>query len=248
VPADDTRLAVHGQAGTRPRHARRRPRNNQTLAIAVSALAIVVIGGLLMLRLGPGSRQRPAEAGGAAPRMSRATTPPVRHHDEHASAAAFTATGGPFCGQSSAVVTSAYHSPDGDGWHRTAEPGLRGGLCGRYFLYSKLAEVPGDPYQWQDDYDWTFNTGLAAPSCRLSFYVPVSAHSNSAVYYWITAGSQNIDDQIASFTVDQASHRGQWLTRGPFVFPGGTVFIELTDRGEGSPGADAVAAPVRVRC
>jgi hypothetical protein len=158
---------------------------------------------------------------------------------------AFAATGGPFCPQSSAVTTYEYNDPHGDGWHRASSPG---GVCGKYFLYTRLARVPGDPYQWQEDYDWTFNTGLAAPHCTLHFYIPVSAHADSPVFYWISTGSQNIGNEIASFTINQRANRGRWLTRGPFAFPGGTVFLELTDQGEGPPTADAVAAAVRLTC
>lgn len=212
-------------------------------------LAVTAAAGLVALRPWAAGSQRHAGTAGAAGRRSQtATAPPARQQHNRESAHSLVLTGGPFCPSSSAVVLNPYQAPNGDGWHSARPTGGQSGPCGTSFLYSRLASVPGDPDQWHDDFDWTFSTGLAAPSCMLNFYVPASGYSDSSVYYWISAGSENSSDQIASFTIDQAGHHGQWVTRGPFTFPGGTVFIELTDRGEGPLTADAVAAPVRVIC
>ena len=96
--------------------------------------------------------------------------------------------------------------------------------------------VPGNPGEWHDHYTWIFRTGMNNPSCSFSLYIPVAAQANSTDYYWFSAGDSNPDHRIADFTIDQATHQGQWVTKGPFTFPGGTVLIEATDRGgEGSP-------------
>lgn len=212
----------------------------QTLRIAAAfAFAVVIAVGLLTFRVWPDNRPARTGAAGASARPS----PTAKSSSQHAPA--FAATGGPFCSQKSTVLTNAYHDPHGDGWHIAS---ARHGECGVHFLYTQLARVASDPNQWQDDYDWTFNTGLASPRCTLDFLIPASAHANSTVHYWTSAGSQNFDSQIASFTIDQRADRGRWVSRGPFVFPGGTVFVELTDNGEGLPTAQAVVAPVRVTC
>ena len=93
--------------------------------------------------------------------------------------------------------------------------------------------VPGNPDEWRDHYAWIFRTGMDDPSCTFSLYVPAVPQANSTVYYWFSAGQPNVADRIADFTIDQATHQGQWVTKGPFTFPGGSVLIEATDRGEG---------------
>ena len=103
--------------------------------------------------------------------------------------------------------------------------------------------VPGNPGEWHDHYTWIFRTGMNNPSCSFSLYIPVAAPANSTDYYWFSAGDSNPDHRIADFTIDQATHQGQWVTKGPFTFPGGTVLIEATDRGEGSPAAAVAAGP-----
>ena len=108
--------------------------------------------------------------------------------------------------------------------------------------------VPGNPGQWHDHYAWIFRTGMTAPSCTLSFYIPASPQTNSVAYYWFSAGSPNAVNRIADFTIDQAHHQGEWVSQGPFTFPGGTVLAEVTDRGEGAVPASAVAGPMRISC
>ena len=56
----------------------------------------------------------------------------------------------------------------------------------------------------------------------------------------------NAVGRIADFTIDQASHQGEWVSHGPFTFPGDTVLVKVTDQGEGPPTADA--DPLRVTC
>ncbi len=161
-------------------------------------------------------------------------------------AATFTALAGLGCPAAANAAAIPYQAPDGDGWHNgTASVG---GPCGAAFTYSYLAMVPGNPGEWHDHYTWTFRTGMNNPSCSFSLYIPVAAQANSTGYYWFSAGDSNPDHRIADFTIDQATHRGQWVTKGPFTFPGGTVLIEATDRGEGPPAAAVAAGPARLSC
>ena len=161
-------------------------------------------------------------------------------------AATFTALAGPGCPAAANAAAVPYHAPDGDGWHDgTASVS---GPCGTEFTYSYLAMVPGNPGEWHDHYTWIFRTGMNNPSCSFSLYIPVAAPANSTDYYWFSAGDSDPDHRIADFTVDQATHQGQWVTKGPFTFPGGAVLIEATDRGEGSPAAAVAAGPARLRC
>ena len=78
----------------------------------------------------------------------------------------------------------------------------------------------------------------------------MAAQANSTTYYWFSAGDSNADHRIADFTIDQATHQGQWVTGpGPFTFPGGTVLIRPpTVAKGGSPAAAVAAGPARLSC
>ena len=159
---------------------------------------------------------------------------------------AFTAIAGPGCPAATSASVFPYHPTNGDEWF----PGTASvsGPCGRSFSYVYLAMVPGNPGEWRDHYAWIFHTGMDNPSCTFSLYIPAAPQANSTDYYWFSAGDSNAADRIADFTIDQATHRGQWVTNGPFTFPGGTVLIEATDRGEGPLTSSVAVGPVRLSC
>jgi hypothetical protein len=161
-------------------------------------------------------------------------------------AATFTALAGPGCPAAAGAAAFPYQAPNGDGWHPATGAGA--GPCGSSFVFSYLAMVPGNPGEWHDHYAWVFRTGMDNPSCKFSFYIPAAPQANSTDYYWFSAGNSNAVNRIADFTIDQAVHQGQWVTKGPFTFPGGTVLIEATDRGEGTPTASVAVGPVRLSC
>jgi hypothetical protein len=105
---------------------------------------------------------------------------------------------------------------------RATRGGADGGAwpCGRSYLYSYLAMVPGGPGEWDDHYAWIFRTAMTGPSCTLSFYIPASPQTISVAYYWFSAGFPNAVGRIADFTIDQAVHQGEWVSHGPITFPG----------------------------
>ena len=224
----------------RAAHARNagRPRMNGAFLVLAGALAVagaIPLGilGVRTLHHGNALKTAPLSASSAAGAGQNG-------------AATFTALAGPGCPAAANAAATPYHAPDGDGWHNgTASVS---GPCGAAFTYSYLAMVPGNPGEWHDHYTWIFRTGMNNPSCSFSLYIPVAAPANSTDYYWFSAGDSNPDHRIADFTIDQATHRGQWVTKGPFTFPGGAVLIEATDRGEGSPAAAVAAGPARLRC
>jgi len=243
IPADP---AAAGSGGGGPRrggqHARslRRPRRGGSAFLALAAALVIAAGvpiGMLVartlahhgdqtLKTAPLSA---SQAGGSA-----------------RGAATFSALAGPGCPAITSATVFPYHAPNGDGWHPATAS--ESGPCGNSFAFSYLAMVPGNPGEWHDDYSWVFRTGMANPSCTFSLWIPAAQQANSNVYYWFSAGDTNANDRIADFTIDQATHQGQWVTHGPFTFPGGTVLIEATDRGEGLPMATVAVGPVRLSC
>jgi hypothetical protein len=182
----------------------------------------------------------------SAPASARGSGSPGSGGAGAAKAATFALTAGPGCRALNGVIVFPFHAPAGDGW----QPGTAGqtGPCGASFSYSLLANVRNASGDWHDHYAWIFHTGKQVASCTLSLYVPPSVHANSSAFYWFSAGSDNPQNRMADFSVDQHADQGQWVTKGPFTFPGGTVLVELTDRGVG-PVQDTVEAGVlQLRC
>ncbi len=242
IPADP---AAAGSGGGGPRrwgqHARslRRPRRGGGVFLALAALVIaagVPIGMLAARTLAHHGDQTLKTAPQSASQVAGSAR----------GAATFSALAGPGCPTVTSATLFPYHAPNGDGWHPATASGS--GPCGSSFAFSYLAMVPGNPGEWRDDYAWVFRTGMANPSCTFSLWIPAAPQANSNVYYWFSAGDTNANDRIADFTIDQATHQGQWVTHGPFTFPGGTVLIEATDRGEGPLTASVAVGPVRLSC
>ncbi len=242
-PADP---AAAGSGGGGPRrggqHARslQRPRRGGGVFLALAGALIIAAGvpiGMLAARtLAHHGDQRLK----TAPLSASHTGGSAR------GAATFSALAGPGCPNVTSATVFPYHAPNGDGWHPATAYGS--GPCGSSFAFSYLAMVPGSPGEWHDDYSWVFRTGLANPSCTFSLWIPAAQQANSNVYYWFSAGGTNANDRIADFTIDQATHQGQWVTHGPFTFPGGMALIEATDRGGGLPTAAVAVGPVRLSC
>jgi len=248
IPADP---AAAGSGGGGPRrggprrggqHARslRRPRRGGGVFLALAGALVIAAGvpiGMLAARtLAHHGNQTLKTAPLSASQTARSAR----------GAASFSALAGPGCPAVTSATVFPYHAPNGDGWHPANTSGS--GPCGSSFAFSYLAMVPGNPGEWHDDYSWVFRTGLANPSCTFSLWIPAAQQANSSVYYWFSAGGTNANDRIADFTIDQATHQGQWVTHGPFTFPGGTALIEATDRGEGPPTATVAIGPVRLSC
>ena len=226
----------------RAAHARNTGRPRMSGAFLALAGALAVAGAIPLGILGI----RTLHHGGAAEKTAPLSASRAAAGGQNG-AGTFTALAGPGCPAAANAAAIPYHAPNGDGWHNGAASAS--GPCGSGFAYSYLAMVPGNPGEWHDHYTWIFRTGMNNPSCSFSLYIPAAAQANSTDYYWFSAGDSNPDHRIADFAIDQATHQGQWVTKGPFTFPGGTVLIEATDRGgEGSPTASVAAGPARLSC
>ena len=194
--------------------------------------------------MGPGPSSSPSSspAASSAPSSSRAPASTAGG----AKAATLAVTAGPGCSSVNGVTVFPYHAPTGDGW--TPATAERSGPCGSSFTYSLLANVKNASGDWHDHYAWIFSTGRKVASCTISFYIPPSAHANSSAFYWFSTGSDNPENRMGDFSLDQKTSQGQWVTKGPLTFPGGTVLVELTDRGVGPVQDSVEAGVVQLRC
>lgn len=135
----------------------------------------------------------------------------------------------------------SYNDPNGDGWHTGATGG-----CGTAFLYTALNVNTKDPNQWQEDAGWTFHD-LPSANCTINVWIPVSPDATATAHYWVTTGSQNYEDNIAVFTIDQATHQGQWYGV-PITVTHPTLYVQIDDPGGTAPGQLIVASAVNIHC
>lgn len=105
---------------------------------------------------------------------------------------------------------------------------------------------------------WSFSTGsVTSGTCRISVHVPASSDirhvGGSPSYYTVHAGSSSSGARLASFTIDQVNHQGQWVAAPNVKINGGRVAVVLHDRGKdwnshGSTDAHHAADAVYVSC
>src|SRR5581483_5602439 len=96
---------------------------------------------------------------------------------------------------------------------------------------------------------WTFEPcgSGAAASCQLAVYIPDA--TGTAAYSILGKNVDNpppLPQQVRRF-VDQANHRGTWVTLGTFDFPEGVANLDLYNVGTGTAriAADAARATCR---
>ncbi|MFF3787043.1 hypothetical protein [Streptomyces sp. NPDC001933] len=105
---------------------------------------------------------------------------------------------------------------------------------------------------------WSFSAGsVTSGSCRISVHIPNSGdilHVGGAPsYYTVRAGSSSSGAQLASFTIDQVAHHGQWVAAPNVRISGGKLSVVLHDRGKdwnshGSTDAHHAADAAHVNC
>ncbi|WP_299531495.1 hypothetical protein [uncultured Streptomyces sp.] len=194
---------------------------------------------------------RPAAPGATAPAAGKATAgstgkavPPPADAGQPAGAPARAASTVVYSGvvghgcptPSGGGYRQVHYFTDGtDGWYtRTTAAWTGNGCDGSY------AAVPMSGSTTTDTPDnrvmWWWKPGSRAKSCRISVYVP---QSNTTLYvgghptsYHVLVDANDRTTKYASFRIDQAGHRGQWVDAGTFPVKGSTIGVKLLDRGD----------------
>jgi translation initiation factor IF-2 len=145
---------------------------------------------------------------------------------------------GPGCPSTEANKTDTF--TPGDGWH-SASGGWSGNGCNGTVEYSDLT---GSATHWEDDFDWAFTVGKGA-RCRFTIYIPHTSRAGAAAAYDVYGPDQSATKyRIATFSIDQRTHRGTWVSSPSYTFPDGVAQVQLVDRG--TPGNATVAASATV--
>ncbi|MER6104890.1 hypothetical protein ABT115_21835 [Streptomyces sp. NPDC001832] len=169
----------------------------------------------------------------------------------------FSAYAGPHCSGSGVSYSehgSSKVANDDDLW-TTATGGYSSNGCNGRF---RSVPMSGDGSDAGNYATWSFNTGsVTSGSCRISVHIPDSGdirHVGGAPsYYTVHAGSSSSGAQLASFTIDQVAHHGQWVAAPNVKISSGRLAVVLHDRGkdwnsQGSTDAHHAADAVYVNC
>ncbi|WP_407917574.1 hypothetical protein [Kitasatospora sp. NE20-6] len=194
------------------------------------------------------------DPGGAATSTPRPA--PAVSQSKPAASSGYHAVGGAWCNDSSVDFTQFGWEIDGTaGWLTNSAGGYTGGGCS-----GKYSSVPMSGSATRDDGStwavWTFNTALASGKCGLSVYVPdnknIQAVGGAPAYYTVQNTVTPGTGTIASFTVNQLTHRGQWVSAGTYPLTGGRISVVLHNRGvdweAGNKSAHIAAAAIRADC
>jgi hypothetical protein len=146
---------------------------------------------------------------------------------------------GPGCPATEANKTDTY-SPS-DGWH-PASGGWSGNGCDGTAEYT---QTTGSPTHWEDVFNWVFTVRKGA-RCQFMIYIPDTSRAGTVAPYDVYGVQTATQYRIATFSIDQPTHRGKWVSSGSYTFPDGVAQMALVDRG--APNATVAASATIISC
>jgi hypothetical protein len=169
----------------------------------------------------------------------------------------FSAYAGPHCSGSGVSYRghgSSKAANDDDQWTTAIGGYSSNGCSGRY----RSIPMSGDNNDAGNYATWSFGTGsITSGTCRVSVHIPASGGirhvGGNPSYCTVHAGSSSSGTRLASFTINQVDHLGQWLAAPNVRISGGSLSVVLHDRGKdwnsrGSADAHHAADAVCVSC
>jgi hypothetical protein len=134
-------------------------------------------------------------------------------------------------------------APNG-GWHK-----ITGGWSGNGCDGSAQWTVTtGEVDFWDTTYAWKFRPG-GAPTCAISVYVPDTPYAAGTAYYDFFGDSNEWKDRRGTATVDQATHRGQWVDLGTYHTPDKILQVVFANRSNRNSAVYSVAvSTARAQC
>ena len=203
-----------------------------TAGVLVSAAAVSTL-----LSARPSPSMRPSSSQSAPP--SRAAL----DRSATAAAGAWSRITGPGCPPD----TDGAQVDVDKGW-TLADGGWTGGGCNGTSVMTALSN---SATWWNLTVGWAFEPhGSSTPAtCELSVYIPDSPDASGTATYVVLG--KNIDNlpplpDLTRRQVQQAGHRGSWVSLGTFDFPEGVVNLELYNVGPGT--AHIAADSARATC
>jgi len=183
---------------------------------------------------GPGLTQHgssaPGASSGSAPPSSVGGPPPSGPPP-----ATVTLIAGPGCPNPAGGVYDAVGSGADSGWGGNGSGGWSGNGCN-----GSMQSMPmtGDSTNGGNHALWAFGSGTGGfASCVVGVYVPWDGKATdtggTAAEYQLTEGSA--DSVVTSFTVNQNTNHGQWVTLGTVKVGAGNLKLRLFDHGVDYP-------------
>ncbi|MFJ8541138.1 hypothetical protein ACIRFH_03810 [Streptomyces sp. NPDC093586] len=186
-----------------------------------------------------------------------AVGPTTESRSHAATTRSFSAYEGPHCsgsGTSYREHGSSKVANDGDQWTTALGGYSSNGCTGRY----RSVPMSGNNNDAGNYATWSFDTGFdTAGTCRVKVYIPGSGGirhvGGDPSYYTVHAGGSSSGAQLASFTIAQVDHLGQWVEAPNVRISGGSLSVVLHDRGKdwnskGDTDAHHAADVIHVSC
>ncbi|MER5963499.1 hypothetical protein [Streptomyces sp. NPDC002057] len=180
---------------------------------------------------GPTTGARPSPT----PTRSRETVSTPQKTPAPPAKAQYSAVAGPACAGSGASFSyNGWYTDGKEGWQRYGSGGYVGSGCnGGFFSLPMSGSASKDAGH---SLRWTFRTGaVTSGTCQVSVHIPnnsdIKAVGGKPSYYTVHAGATGNDPILRSFTVNQASSRGLWISAGGVSVTRGLLTVKLHDRG-----------------
>ncbi|WP_435972363.1 hypothetical protein [Streptomyces sp. Qhu_M48] len=180
---------------------------------------------------GPTTGTRPSPT----PTKSRETVSTPQKTPAPPAKAQYSAVAGPACaGTGASFSYNGWYTDGKEGWQRYGSGGYVGSGCtGGFFSLPMSGSASKDAGH---SLRWTFRTGaVTSGTCQVSVHIPnnsdIKAVGGKPSYYTVHAGATGNDPILRSFTVNQASSRGLWISAGGVSVTRGVLTVKLHDRG-----------------
>jgi len=99
---------------------------------------------------------------------------------------------------------------------------------------------------------WVFSTGMTEPkTCALWTYSPPppSGHAHGLAQYVVADGTGPSPRLVGRLALDQAAHKGSWISLGEYRFTDEKITVILDNQGtDKTPNHGVVAGPIHVHC
>lgn len=180
---------------------------------------------------------------------SPGANPPAPAPENRPAAVTYAHLIGPGC-ETSGFATGDYYEDGNEGWRKSWGGTKSYGCSGLYYSLPMSGSSRSDGIWAQ----WKFTTDKVQKGrCSVQVFIPnvrdLSYVGGSPAHYTVYRSfNQKSGDEIGSFTVNQPSSLGQWISAGTFSITDNKISVVLDNRGNGADNRHAAAAQVRVNC
>ncbi|MGW5848686.1 hypothetical protein ACWFQ8_12165 [Streptomyces sp. NPDC055254] len=205
-----------------------------------------------------GQGSGPAGSPGAGPRQDPQSSDPAPQPPPPPSTKKeYAAVAGPGCsGEGTTFGRNGWYTDGIEGWKQYGTGGHGSSGCNGDFLAMPMS---GSSSKDAGNYVlWTFRTGaVTTGTCQVSVHIAnnsdIRAVGGKPSYYTVHGDTSVSGPTLGSFSINQPSQLGRWVSGGSFRITGGKLAVKLHDRGQDWSGstktyAHHAGSAVRLNC